>query len=189
MTNLSDAQLVVLSTASQRPDGNVFPITLKLKGNAIGNVLKSLIAKGCLEEVPGRADETIWRYAEDGSPLTLRATVLAYHVLGLQADVAPQAADVGETTAAEADTADKVETATVARTAAPLRQSRTGTKQAQLIEMLQSAEGATIPEIVAATGWQQHTVRGAISGALKKKLGFAIGSQKLEGRGRIYRID
>ena len=65
---------------------------------------------------------------------------------------------------------------------------RTGTKQAQLIEMLRAPEGASIDEIVAATGWQPHTVRGAIAGALKKKLGLEVTSEKVEGRGRVYRL-
>ena len=51
---------------------------------------------------------------------------------------------------------------------APLRgKTREGTKQALLIDMLGRAEGASIDEIVAATGWQPHTVRGAFAGALK----------------------
>ena len=48
--------------------------------------------------------------------------------------------------------------------------------------------GATIDEIVAALEWQPHTARGAISGALKKKLGLTITSEKVDGRGRAYRI-
>ena len=73
---------------------------------------------------------------------------------------------------------------------APLRgKTRKGTKQAALVTMLGRAEGATIDEIVAATGWQPHTVRGAFSGALKKRLGLAFTSGKVEGRGRVYRID
>ncbi len=48
--------------------------------------------------------------------------------------------------------------------------------------------GATIDEIVAATGWQPHTVRGAMSGALKKKLGLTITSEKVDGLGRCYCI-
>jgi len=53
--------------------------------------------------------------------------------------------------------------------------------------MLKRDEGATIDQIVEATGWQRHTVRGAISGALKKKLGLTVTSEKVEGT-RIYRI-
>ena len=54
--------------------------------------------------------------------------------------------------------------------------------------MLGRAEGATINEIVAATGWQPHTVRGAFAGALKKRLGLTIVSEKVEGRGWVHRI-
>ena len=54
--------------------------------------------------------------------------------------------------------------------------------------MLRAPEGATIAEIADATGWQPHTVRGAIAGALKKRLGLDVRSEKVEGRGRVYRI-
>ncbi|WP_406735952.1 DUF3489 domain-containing protein [Thioclava sp. GXIMD4215] len=68
------------------------------------------------------------------------------------------------------------------------RTPREGTKQAALIAMLRMPDGATIEEIMAATGWQSHTVRGAMAGALKKKLGLEVTSEKVEGRGRVYRI-
>jgi hypothetical protein len=61
------------------------------------------------------------------------------------------------------------------------------TKQAQVIVMLQRPAGATIDEIVTLTAWQRHTVRGLIAGALKKKLGLDVISEKEE-RGRVYRI-
>ncbi len=65
---------------------------------------------------------------------------------------------------------------------------RPGTKQALLIDLLKRKKGATIEEIVEATGWQPHSVRGAISGALKKKLGLMVTSGPVEKRGRVYRI-
>ncbi len=65
---------------------------------------------------------------------------------------------------------------------------RPGTKQALLIDLLKRKKGATIAEIVEATGWQAHSVRGAISGALKKKLGLVVTSERIDGRGRTYRI-
>ena len=68
------------------------------------------------------------------------------------------------------------------------RKPRTDTKQAKLIAMLEAEDGATVEEIAAAFGWQAHTVRGAIYGALKKKLGLNIVSEKVEDRGRVYRI-
>ena len=68
------------------------------------------------------------------------------------------------------------------------KQGRAVTKQAQLVAMLEAPEGASTAEIAAAFGWQPHTVRGAIAGALKKRLGLQIGSEAIEGRGRVYRI-
>jgi hypothetical protein len=68
------------------------------------------------------------------------------------------------------------------------RRTRANTKQAKLIAMLQRAKGATIEEIAEALDWQQHTVRGAIAGALKKKLGLEVTSDKDEKRGRVYRL-
>lgn len=65
---------------------------------------------------------------------------------------------------------------------------RAGTKQAQIIALLQRPEGASIAEIVEATSWQPHTARGAISGALKKKLGLPVTSEKVEGRGTVYSL-
>ena len=64
---------------------------------------------------------------------------------------------------------------------------RAGSKQAQVIDLFRRAEGATVAEVIAATGWQPHTVRGIVSGTLKKKLGLTVTSAKEE-RGRVYRI-
>lgn len=68
------------------------------------------------------------------------------------------------------------------------RAKREGTKQAVLIELLKRPEGATLPQMVEATNWMAHTVRGAMAGALKKKLGLEITSEKQTGADRIYRI-
>jgi hypothetical protein len=64
---------------------------------------------------------------------------------------------------------------------------RAGSKQARVIGLLQRPDGASIDEIATAMEWQRHTVRGLISGALKKKLGLDIVSEKTD-RGRLYRI-
>ncbi len=62
------------------------------------------------------------------------------------------------------------------------------TKQALLISLLQRPQGASIAELVQATGWQNHSIRSAISFTLKKKLGLNVTSQRDEKRGRVYRI-
>jgi hypothetical protein len=96
----------------------------------------------------------------------------------------PAAAE--EIAAAEPEESPEPDTAEPEAAAKP--QPREGTKQAQLIEMLRRADGADLDEIAEATGWQKHTIRGAISGALKKKLGLAVTSTK-DGQGRrVYRL-
>ena len=69
-----------------------------------------------------------------------------------------------------------------------VRSTRHNSKQAEVIRMLQRPEGATIGQICAATGWQAHTVRGTLAGALKKKLGLTIVSEKSPGGERVYRL-
>lgn len=50
------------------------------------------------------------------------------------------------------------------------------------------ASSVTIAEAAEALDWQHHTIRGAMAGALKKKLGLTIDSEEVDGRGRVYRL-
>ena len=83
MPQLSDSQLVVLTAACQRPDRCVFPVTAKLKGNAAGNVLKSLLNKGLIKEVRAKRDDTVWRHDDNRGRMTLVATNAAFAALGI----------------------------------------------------------------------------------------------------------
>jgi hypothetical protein len=216
MTKLSDIQAVTLSAASQRDDGAVLPLpeSLKVKGGAVDKVLASLKAKGLIEHQGApRGDD----------PPPLRITRAGLEAIGVEpeeaeATPAPTAADTGATSAdagAQAiDAADPASEADGAATrakrkaaasakpgkAAPPHKptARAGTKQAQMIELLQRPEGATIEQIAAATGWQYHTIRGVISGALKKKLGLTVEATRTrevgpnktgaKGSSTVYRI-
>ncbi len=71
--------------------------------------------------------------------------------------------------------------------AAPAAHAMPKGKLGVLVNLLHRPEGARIEDLIAATGWQAHSVRGAISGAVKKKLGMTVTSEKTEA-GRIYRI-
>ena len=59
-------------------------------------------------------------------------------------------------------------------------------KLGAMLSLLLRSEGATLADMQNATGWQAHSVRGAMSGAIKKKLGFEISSDKTDA-GRVYR--
>lgn len=80
-------------------------------------------------------------------------------------------------------TADKEATATDGA-----KPAREGSKKAIVLDMLRRPEGATLADIMTATGWQAHSVRGFISGALTKKMGLAVESLKTSEGARAYRI-
>ena len=176
MAQLSDTQLVVLSAASQRPDHSVYPLTVKLPGGAVAKVLGSLLAKGLIKEIQAKREDTVWREDKKRGRLTLRATPAALATLGIE----------GPETSTDSETKPSGKGKSPSKDKQP--RTRTDSKQAKLIEMLKRPNGATVEEIVKKFEWQPHTVRGAIAGALKKKLGLDVTSEKVEGRGRVYRI-
>ena len=195
MTKLSDTQSILLTAAAQRAGGNLLPLPGSLRGGAATKVVAALLTRGLAEErivesaaAADPALNRLWRNADDGRGVLLRITAAGLDALGIEAGGAAVAA----VEAAVAPRASKGRGSRphgpVGATAAGSGKTREGTKQALLVGMLGRAEGATIAEIVAATGWQPHTVRGAFAGALKKRLGLTIASEKVEGRGRVYRI-
>ena len=194
MTKLSDTQLIILSAACARETRMVLPLPKTLKGGAANKVNGSLIAKGLIEEIEANVmrGDPVWRDDADGHRVTLVATPLADAALdgsrseaaGVGAQQAPQAAR-GKRQDIARPNARKPRKAAAAR---PAAKTRGETKQARLIAMLKRGKGASVAEIAEAFGWQSHTVRGALAGALKRKLGFAIVSERSGTRGRIYRI-
>lgn len=187
MIKLSDTQALILSAAAQRPEHIALPLPDSLRGGAAAKVVGAMLAKGYLEEVDAdmRRGEPVWRETSDGHGVTLVATNAGLAAIGIEtedANTAPEDGTDAPTEGPATDTPTEPEAAPIAR--AP----RAGTKQAKLIEILRAEGGATIEEITAATGWQSHTVRGAMAGALKKKLGLEVTSEKLENRGRVYKL-
>ncbi|WP_282603058.1 DUF3489 domain-containing protein [Paracoccus sp. PARArs4] len=187
MTKLSDTQAIILSSAARREDRIALPLPESLRGGAAAKVVGAMLAKGFLQEVDAdlRKGEPVWRETGDGHGVTLVATDAGLAAIGVEtedANPAPAGATDAPTEWAAPDAPTGSEAAPKART------PREGTKQATLIAMLRAPGGATLDEIVAATGWLSHTARGAMSGALKRKLGLMITSEKVDGRGRVYTI-
>ncbi len=176
MTKLTETQSIILSAGAQRPDNIALPLPKGLAGAAAKMVVGKMTERGWLQEVDAnlRRGEPLWRETGDGHGTTLVVTDAGLLVIGIDPVVVKTMAAIRDR-AAEAP--------------APKQPTpRAGTKQAMLIAMLQTAAGATMDELVAATGWQAHTARGAMSGTLGKKLGLVVTSVKEEGRGRVYRI-
>ena len=187
MTQISDTQALILSAAAQRPEHIALPLPESLRGGAAVKVVGAMLAKGLLQEVDAnlRKGEPMWRETGDGHGTTLVATDAGLAAIGIEPEDAPSAPTGVEGAPIDATATD---TPTGAETTPKARTPREGTKQATLIAMLCAPDGATIDEIIAATGWQSHTVRGAMAGALKKKLGLEVASKKIEGRGRVYSL-
>lgn len=173
---LTDTQSIILSVAAQRPDNIALPLPNGLVGAAAKMAVAKMVEHGWLQEVDAnlRRNAPLWRETGDGHGTTLVATEAGLLAIGIEPVVAKTVVAIREHAAKAAAT--------------KLPKQRAGTKQAQIIAMLQRSEGATISEIVEATAWQAHTVRGVISGVLKKKLGLVVGSIKEDGRGGVYRI-
>ncbi|MGF6862691.1 hypothetical protein ABIE69_003281 [Rhodobacteraceae bacterium MBR-64] len=187
MTKISDTQAIILSSAAQRDNRITLPLPDSLRGGAAAKVVGAMLAKGFLQEVDAdiRKGEPVWRETGDGHGVTLVATDAGLVAIGIEpedADTAPAGANEAPIEEPATDTPAETECALKTRT------PREGTKQATLIAMLRAPDGATIEEIMAATGWQSHTVRGAMAGALKKKLGLEVTSEKVEDRGRVYKL-
>ena len=66
--------------------------------------------------------------------------------------------------------------------------ARDGSKAAAVLDLLKRSDGASLPELMKATGWQAHSVRGFLSGTVGKKLGLAVVSTKVEDGERTYSI-
>jgi hypothetical protein len=155
MTKLSDTQMIILSRAARNEDRIALPLPDGLRGGAAAKVVGAMIAKGLIEEVDAdpRKGEPVWRETGDGHGTTLIATDAGLAALGIEPD-ATDSAPTGATEPPSENTA--TDAATPVEPAPKARTPRAGTKQAQLIAMLRAPDGATIEEIVSATGWQAH---------------------------------
>ncbi len=176
MTKLTETQTIVLSAGANRPNNIAMPLPKGLAGAAAKMAVNKMIERGWLQEVDAnlRRSEPLWRETGDGHGTTLVVTDAGLLAIGIDPMVLKTHNAIHENTT---DTpASKPPT------------QRVGTKQAMLIALLRAPEGATMDAIIAATNWQAHTVRGAISGALGKKLKLVVTSAKEEDRGRVYRI-
>jgi hypothetical protein len=189
MPKLTDIALVILSSAARRADGAVFPLpkSLKIKGGALKAMLDRLRKKGLLAEQPAAPDVIAWREDPDRGRLTLVLTEAAFQAIGADASEKSQQQPTPIKTDSKRPKRGTRRSNTrikSTRAAAP----RAGSKQALLLDLLTRTSGASLEEIAAATGWQPHSIRGAISGTIKKRLGVRVVSDKVEVRGRVYRI-
>ena len=170
-TTLNPNQQAILERAVQNSAGKIAWFPEHIKGGARAKVLEGLFKRALITP-----DGDDWVVATEG-----------YDALGLPRLGAlpptitlddPELVAAVENAEATWQVPDKQK---------PVR-TRADSKQALVIGLLQRHEGATIAQIMEATGWQQHTVRGTLAGTLKKRLGLTIQSSKEAGGQRVYRI-
>lgn len=190
MPKLTDTQAIILSRAASRPDNLAMPLPDGLAGAAAKMAVAKMIERGWLEEVEAnlRRGDPLWRETGDGHGTTLIVTEAGLAAIGIEPVVAStmrnlRKAKLERTMVPDGPVEIPRETATDQPVAI-----RAGTKQAEIIALIQRPEGASIAEIIAATGWMPHSARGLISGGLKKKLGLCITTVNDDTRGRVYQI-
>ena len=186
----TDTQLVLLGEAAQRKD-LCLAAAPTLKGATAQKVASKLISAGFVKEVKAKASDPIWRW-DEGASYALKLTAAGAKAIAVDDAAEPEDDAGGE----ESDTLANRDQATIlskldakdARPAdamepGPIRPSapRGGSKLAQVIELLHRDHGATIEELIAATGWLAHTTRAALTGLRKRGYVVAIIDQTIIG--------
>ncbi|PTQ13327.1 hypothetical protein CLG96_04295 [Sphingomonas oleivorans] len=157
---LSDIQLILLSAAALRDSGSLLPPsdTLGALSDRIRKAIGGLIRRGFAAEVEVSDEQCIWR-REGDRPIGLAITPAGRDALaaGTSAEPHPSLAEAGMVATPRAST----------------------TKIGKVLALLGREQGASLAELVAATGWLPHTIRAALSGLRKK--GHAVSTGKVEG--------
>ena len=167
MTKLTDTQLILLSSASQRDDGSIFPLPAAVAdgGSRISNGIAALLKRQLVGEFATSVAEQCWREADD-QRFGLVITDAGRAAIGVDAADQPAQHVAGDAPTGRAFI-------------------RPGSKQARLVEMLSAPDGASLDELVRAMGWLPHTTRAAITGLRKR--GLTVLTEKREGA-CAYRI-
>jgi hypothetical protein len=202
---LSDTQLLILSSASQRTD-HAAVLPANLKGSAAKKVIDKLLNEKLLQELRAKDDLPVWRRGDDNRPYSLRITKAGLRAIEVEevAEAPNNNAAAGPTEVAAADVSTEAKsgerpsrakrsgtkkTAAVSAkaTKASSDQVKPDSKQDKIVALLQRPKGATLNGLVKETGWQKHSVRGFLAGTVRKKLKLPLLSEKIDGV-RTYRI-
>jgi len=159
LSKLTPTQALLLRAAARRTDGRVIPPD-NLRGGARVKAMTALMRRE-------------WIEASDGGFVLTDA---GYAVAGRKRPAPPEAEGIQEM-----DTPDDLQLLE----GIPVRP---GTKLAALVVALRRPQGATNLQLMLATGWQPHSVRGAISGLLRKRLGLDVTLTRNAAGERVYRI-
>ena len=191
MAKLTDAQLIVLSSAAARDDG-IAVVPAKMNRAAASKVGASLVTRKLMREVRSKPGMPVWRKGEDD-----RSDQPDDHArrsgcdrgrgkAGWRKTLRPSNKQSEEKDAPTREKRSRDASGDKASTDGAAASPRAGTKQALVMEMLCAKKGATLDALIDATGWLPHTTRAALTGLRKR--GFSIERTREEGSDSIYRI-
>lgn len=166
MIKLNDLQLVLLAAAAQRDDGSLLPPPAHLADQAarIRKAIPPLLKRSLVEEVPADNPGKVWRES-GGDRFALIITLVGRTAIGL---------------------GDESGSAQTPPPSLPAASAATPSKSTLVLTLLGRKQGASLEELVNATGWLPHSTRAALTGLRKK--GHAILLDK-SGERRCYRLD
>ncbi len=166
---LTDTQLVLLSSAAQH-DEQLVVLPEKLKGGAAKASVSKLLSLRFVQEMPVTAGEPHWRRDESDGPIGLRITRAGLLAIGIEPDDKAGGEHEAETEETAPSQVPSGEPTRSGECFGPARAwvPREGSKQALVLSLLNRPEGATIDDLLSATGWLAHTTRAALTGIRKK---------------------
>ena len=199
----SDTAILILSKAALRPDHLILPIPKSVKAApaVVEKTILDLKAMDLLQEQPAKPKDEVWRTDENERPLTLAITqsgitavdggFLAESILPTKRSrkkkkqVPPKKArsDGKASVKSKSDNVAKKGTGSK-----PTLKTRDNTKAGKILSLLKRSTGATLAEMTKATGWQIHSIRGFLSGTVKKRLGLKLTTEQAEGKDRRYKV-
>jgi hypothetical protein len=202
---LSDTQLLILSSASQRTDHTAV-LPANLKGSAATKVVDQLLKEKLLQELHAKDDMPVWRRGDDNRPYSMQITkaglraIEVEHVAKAPDDSAATSSNAVAAAAASGQaksserrslakrSATKKTAAVSAKAIKPsTNRAEPESKQDKIVTLLHRPKGATLDALVKETQWQEHSVRGFLAGTVRKKLKLPLLSEKIDGV-RTYRI-
>jgi hypothetical protein len=182
---LTDAQLVLLSAAAQRQD-LCLTAPDKLKGAILTKVSEKLVKLGLVREVRAKAGMPVWRRDEARQSYALKLTAAGLKAIAVD-DGSDEATASKETSQLQPHPrATKATGPDVIGEPSKAFAPRAGSKLARVIDLLQRSEGATITNLMEATGWLPHSARAALTGLRKR--GYAVARERIEDGDSIYRV-
>ena len=163
--SINDTELLILGSAATRDERSVlpFPKSLKTKGDDLIRTIEQLIERCLIAEIATRKKTLSWRHDNDRGLVGLQLTDKGLAAL-------EPAEQPGEAPAEHKAVA------------------RTGTKSETLVSLLRRKQGVSIAEMMSATGWQAHSIRGFLAGALKKRLGQPLTTTVSKSGERRYHV-